>query len=62
MTNNTDNFKSWSEEPENKKLLKENNIPLWVANQIWDAAKVAAANEYVSLLHEGVLVINPKRT
>lgn len=50
-------FNEWVKEPENKTLLEENNVPVWIANQIWDAAKVAAADEYVDLLHKGVLCI-----
>lgn len=55
-------FSEWIKEPENKKLLENNNVPLWVANQIWDAAKVSAANEYVEMLHKGTLIINPNQT
>jgi hypothetical protein len=54
-------FADWKAEPENSKLLKSNKVPEWVANQIWDAAKVSAADEYIGLLQDGILIINPKR-
>lgn len=54
-------FSDWKAEPENAKLLKDHHIPEWVANQIWDAAKVSAADEYIGLIQDGILIINKER-
>lgn len=51
-------FKTWMQEPENKNLLEANNVPLHVAMQIWDAAKVEAVNDYMSLILTGKLIVN----
>lgn len=56
------NFSEWSTLPENNKILKEYNIPIEIAKMIWDQAKLSAANEYVSLLHSGKLIVNLSKT
>jgi hypothetical protein len=51
-------FNDWMKEPENKSLLEDNKVQTHIAQQIWDAAKVEAINEYMGLIISGKLKIN----
>ena len=52
------NFKDWLNSSEGKAINEE--VPTQTLEVIWSAAKVSALNNFTSLIHKGILQINPQ--
>ena len=60
MTGHRETFKEWASEKLNKEFLDHYNVDLFAAQRIWDAAKVAAANDLIQQVLDGTLIVNPR--
>lgn len=62
MTFQPETFEEWSANPRNKDFLDHYNVDLFAARRIWDAAKVESMHAILSMIVEGSLILNQKKS